>query len=137
MISFRMIFSQLLQYGPSFEWNYVVWILYYSLQYLIHHIWSIHFSIESHMLYKYVSWWLFISKIFSHNFHNMVLQLNVMMPSYRRLPLTSSFDEYLTIRSSCWILEERDGDYFCDCPVGMKVSCIIYYSIQIKVLFLG
>ena len=39
----------------------------------------------------------------------------------RRVPLSASFDQYMEIRSSCWILEERDGDYFCDCPVGMKV----------------
>jgi hypothetical protein len=57
--------------------------------------------------------------------------------SHRRLPLSSSFDDYLTIRSSCWILEERDGDYFCDCPVGMKVSCMMYYSIKLKVFILG
>ena len=38
----------------------------------------------------------------------------------RRTPLSSSFDEFLRIRSSCWIIEERDGDMFCDCPVGMK-----------------
>ena len=31
-----------------------------------------------------------------------------------------SFQEYLDVRTSCWILEERDGDYFCDCPVSMK-----------------
>lgn len=39
----------------------------------------------------------------------------------RKVPLSSSFDDYLTVRSSCWILEERDGDFYCDCPVGMKV----------------
>merc|ERR1719186_722300 len=38
----------------------------------------------------------------------------------RTIPSSSSFDEYISMRSSCWILEERDGDYFCDCPIGMK-----------------
>ena len=38
----------------------------------------------------------------------------------RAIPSSSSFDEYISMRSSCWILEERDGDYFCDCPIGMK-----------------
>ena len=38
----------------------------------------------------------------------------------RSLPASSSFDEYMSIRTSCWILEERNGDFFCDCPVGMK-----------------
>ena len=33
----------------------------------------------------------------------------------------SSFDQYMAIRQSCWILEERDGEFFCDCPKGMKV----------------
>ena len=36
-------------------------------------------------------------------------------------PEFSSFDQYMQIRQSCWILEERDGEYYCDCPVGMKV----------------
>ena len=36
-------------------------------------------------------------------------------------PQSSNFDDYLEVRSSCWILEERSGDFYCDCPVGMKV----------------
>ena len=43
----------------------------------------------------------------------------------RETPLSSSFDDYMRIRSSCWLLEERDGDYFCDCPVGMKVRYML------------
>ena len=39
----------------------------------------------------------------------------------REIPRCDSFDEYIKIRSSCWILEERGGDFYCDCPVGMKV----------------
>ena len=39
----------------------------------------------------------------------------------REVPKTKTFDDYLRIRTSCWIVEERDGDYFCDCPIGMKV----------------
>ena len=39
----------------------------------------------------------------------------------RKIPESSSFDDYIKIRSSCWILEERDGDFYCDIPVGMKV----------------
>ena len=31
-----------------------------------------------------------------------------------------SFDEYMAIRQSCWILEQRDRDFYCDCPIGMK-----------------
>jgi hypothetical protein len=30
------------------------------------------------------------------------------------------WDEKKQIKESCWILEERDGDFFCDCPVGFK-----------------
>ena len=39
----------------------------------------------------------------------------------REIPSCDSFDEYIKVRSSCWILEERRGDFYCDCPVGMKV----------------
>lgn len=42
----------------------------------------------------------------------------------RELPASTTFDEYIAMRSSCWIIEERDGDFFCDCPVGMKVYII-------------
>ena len=45
--------------------------------------------------------------------------------AHRKVPLSSSFDDYIRIRSSCWILEERDGDFFCDCPVGMKVKMTV------------
>ena len=38
--------------------------------------------------------------------------------SQRKEPSVSSFDEYMAVRNSCWILEERNGDYFCDCPKG-------------------
>ena len=40
----------------------------------------------------------------------------------RELPDCLSLDEYMSVRSSCWILEEVDGNFFCDCPIGMKVS---------------
>lgn len=45
----------------------------------------------------------------------------------REVPVSGSFDDYMRIRSSCWILEERDGDFFCDCPVGMKVFHVLLY----------
>ena len=32
----------------------------------------------------------------------------------------ASFEEYRELRSSCWLIEERDGDYYCDCPISMK-----------------
>ena len=38
----------------------------------------------------------------------------------RELPGSETFDEYIATHSSCWILEERDGDFFCDCPICMK-----------------
>ena len=48
----------------------------------------------------------------------------------RELPLSTTFDEYMEIRSSCWILEERveNGrrDFFCDCPVGIKVIFMLF-----------
>ena len=40
-------------------------------------------------------------------------------------PEFSSFDQYMKIRQSCWILEERDGEFYCDCPIGMKVCRLI------------
>ena len=50
----------------------------------------------------------------------------------RELPSSKDFDEFLRIRSSCWILEERDGIFYCDCPVGMKV---LYMSLYIVFYF--
>ena len=35
-------------------------------------------------------------------------------------PEFDNFDEYMNVRTSCWILEFRNGQFFCDCPVGMK-----------------
>ena len=35
--------------------------------------------------------------------------------------IVDDFDSLVKIRKSCWILEERGGDFFCDCPVGIKV----------------
>ena len=43
----------------------------------------------------------------------------------RELPLGNSFDDYMRIRTSCWLLEERDGDFYCDCPIGMKVRIML------------
>ena len=40
----------------------------------------------------------------------------------RGKPDFTSFDQYMKIRQSCWILEERGGEFYCDCPVGMKVG---------------
>ena len=42
----------------------------------------------------------------------------------RETPESSTFDDYLGARSCCWILEESGGDFYCDCPVGMKVNCM-------------
>ena len=37
-------------------------------------------------------------------------------------PEFDSFDHYMAIRTSCWILEYRNGQFFGDCPIGMKVK---------------
>ena len=47
-------------------------------------------------------------------------------------PTCSSFEEYKAMRTSCWIVEERDGDFYCDCPISMKgklckVTTGLYY----------
>lgn len=36
-------------------------------------------------------------------------------------PDFDSFDDFMEVRSSCWILEQRDGQFYCDCPIAMKV----------------
>ena len=46
-------------------------------------------------------------------------------------PEFDSFDHYMAIKTSCWILEYRDGQLFGDCPIGMKVnklnsSCLLF-----------
>ena len=38
----------------------------------------------------------------------------------RAFPKVKTFDEYVSIRTSCYILEEKDGVFFCDCWEGMK-----------------
>ena len=49
----------------------------------------------------------------------------------RDSPSFQHFDEYKKVRQSCWIIEESEGDFYCDCPVCMKVtyslnaSCVI------------
>jgi hypothetical protein len=43
----------------------------------------------------------------------------------RTNPSDKSWDEKRIIKGSFWILEERDGDFFCDCPSGLKVTCMI------------
>ena len=32
----------------------------------------------------------------------------------------------MAIRTSCWIIEERDGDFFCDCLKGMKAKMCVH-----------
>ena len=49
-------------------------------------------------------------------------------------PHIEDFDEYMKIRTSCWILEERDGDYYCDCPRGMKVCIFIICFLRFELL---
>ena len=50
----------------------------------------------------------------------------------RSEPEVEDFDEYMKIRTSCWILEEHDGDYYCDCPRGMKVCFLIICLLRFK-----
>ena len=38
----------------------------------------------------------------------------------RGTPNFKSFDHYKKVRTSCWIVEERSGNFYCDCPKGMK-----------------
>ena len=54
-----------------------------------------------------------------------------MEPSDLRQNLQSAFcttrwttwrgdDEYVRIRTSCWILEQKGKNFYCDCPIGSK-----------------
>ena len=39
----------------------------------------------------------------------------------QRFQITSNhFDEYVRIRTSCWILEQKGKNFYCDCPIGSK-----------------
>ena len=38
----------------------------------------------------------------------------------RSEPSNKSFDEKQKMKESCWVLEERDGDFWCDCPEGFE-----------------
>ena len=35
-------------------------------------------------------------------------------------PDSLSFSQYIEIRKCCWIIEEISGEFYCDCPLGMK-----------------
>ena len=37
-------------------------------------------------------------------------------------PDSGSFEEYMNVRKCCWnwIIEEREREFYCDCPLGMK-----------------
>ena len=39
---------------------------------------------------------------------------------HRECPSTTSFEEYAKMRTSCYIIEEKEGDFFCDCYEGSK-----------------
>ena len=44
---------------------------------------------------------------------------------HRELPLAKDFDELLADQK--FLLDHRDGEYVCDCPVGMKVMYMALY----------
>ena len=53
------------------------------------------------------------------------IQMNLIQRAKNRISQrksldVNSFKEYKDMRTSCWLLEERDNDFFCDCPIGMK-----------------
>ena len=35
-------------------------------------------------------------------------------------PDCDTFEEYMSVRNCCWIIEEIDGQFYCNCPQGMK-----------------
>ena len=38
----------------------------------------------------------------------------------RFLITSNNFDEYVQVRTSCWILEQKGDNFYCDCPIGSK-----------------
>ena len=38
----------------------------------------------------------------------------------RGVPDCTTFGSYEKIRTSCWIIEEKEGEFFCDCFEGSK-----------------
>ena len=44
----------------------------------------------------------------------------------RESPLFNHFDDYKTLRQSCWIIEECEGEFFCDCGKCMKVINVCF-----------
>ena len=39
---------------------------------------------------------------------------------HRACPSSNTFEEYTKMRTSCYLLEERNGDFYCDCYEGLK-----------------
>ena len=50
--------------------------------------------------------------------------------SSRGSPSFSHFNDFKEVRQSCWIIEESDGEFYCDCPVCMKVNSILFLKIK-------
>ena len=66
-----------------------------------------------------------VDKIWVVESHSNVMAGNLILRAKMKLeerenPSMKSFDEKMMIKQSCWIIEERSGDFFCDCPVGIK-----------------
>lgn len=71
---------------------------------------------------------------------NSLIEYNLKQLAKKRIkvrgePDFETFDRYLEIRQSCWILEERDGQFFCDCPIGMKVGQISFLSLKNLIIY--
>lgn len=45
------------------------------------------------------------------------MDLAKMRMKLRGSPSYASFDHYVKIRTSCCIIEEADGEFYCDCPI--------------------
>ena len=65
------------------------------------------------------------------------MDLAKMRMKLRASPSYASFDHYVKIRTSCWIIEEADGEFYCDCPIGMKVRILITYKFITIYLLIG
>ena len=52
--------------------------------------------------------------------HLSLSDLVLLRLEKRSNPQYSSLEEFFQIRRSCWLVEQINGDFYCDCPIGIK-----------------
>ena len=74
-------------------------------------------KIRSFLLGKVDNLWIFAS---SNSLDRNLVNLGKERLLHRKIPEVDTFDEYVQMRNSCWLVEERAQDFFCDCYISMK-----------------